>query len=338
MNHFPTSTTPLLVFLVAACGDGTGPGDGCEPADLVLPATASGVLAISNVFVLPMDGTGLLEGQTVVVRGDRIERVGPAAQVVVPSEAVVIDGTCRLVMPGMADMHVHMGWKADAILLLANGVTTAREMWGSTAHLDFRNEILAGGHPGPSLSVGSAGIRSTEFMESIEILDPADAAGVVNRLADVGYDFIKVHEDIRSAVYDAVIAAADARGIAVAGHAGLNLTVTQVLGGSQTSIEHIATAFLSELRTTEGLVPVWFDPPLDQSSVDALASRLAVGGAWVTPTLVTLRKLFTPQEESEFSGLPEARYLARSRIQSWRDRGPWGPSSRRDGALEERNK
>ena len=103
----------------------------CRPSVFAFPATASGTIAYVNVNVLPMDGGPYLRDQTVLIEGDRITRVGPLAEVRVPDGAVQLDGTCRVLMPGLTDMHVHLGYTTELVLLLANGVTTVREMWGA---------------------------------------------------------------------------------------------------------------------------------------------------------------------------------------------------------------
>jgi len=45
--------------------------------------------------------------QTVVIRGDRIEKLGPAASTSVPAGAQVIDGAGKWLIPGLTDAHVH---------------------------------------------------------------------------------------------------------------------------------------------------------------------------------------------------------------------------------------
>jgi hypothetical protein len=43
----------------------------------------------------------------------------------------VIDGSGKYLLPGLIDMHVHLGDNEDDLLLyLVNGVTTIRNMWG----------------------------------------------------------------------------------------------------------------------------------------------------------------------------------------------------------------
>src|SRR5687768_11678457 len=65
------------------------------------------VTAFVDVTVVPMDRDTTVPGQTVVVRGDRIVEVGPAASVKVPAGAVRVEGKGRYLMPGLAEMHAH---------------------------------------------------------------------------------------------------------------------------------------------------------------------------------------------------------------------------------------
>lgn len=306
----------------------------CRPSAFAFPATASGTIAYVNVNVLPMDGGPYLRDQTVLIEGDRITRVGPVAEVRVPDGAVQLDGTCRVLMPGLTDMHVHLGYTTELVLLLANGVTTVREMWGGTGHLDLRDEIARGEVLGPTMIVGSTGLRATVFMgRTIVINDPAEADSIVASLAAAGYDFVKVHEDLTASVYDAVVAAAEQHGIAVAGHAPFPAGLERVLATDQTSIEHMANAFLPFLGSGGG-TPSWWNAPLDGSSIEALARRLGSEGVWVTPTLATLRAMLTPEEEAAYPSRTEVRYLTPRRLNNWQEVGPWGSWRAREGAIE----
>src|SRR5215475_6778992 len=88
---------------------------------------AIGALGLAGARAQPVDdrpiaivhGT-LLDGRggppvrdaTVVIRGRVIEAASRAGDVAIPEDAQVIDATGKTVMPGLADMHVHLhgGW------------------------------------------------------------------------------------------------------------------------------------------------------------------------------------------------------------------------------------
>ena len=115
----------VAINIPAARGDSTPPP---QPQSTTVSGT---VTAFVGVHVVPMDREHVLEDRTVLVRGDRIVRIGPAGDVAVPAGAAVIDGRGKYLMPGLADMHVHVWCEGDLLLYVANGVTTVRNMSGA---------------------------------------------------------------------------------------------------------------------------------------------------------------------------------------------------------------
>ena len=112
---------------------------GC--AHLDPPTVALRDVTVVNV----MDGS-LRADQTVLIAGNRITAVGPAAKIRVSRNAAVIDAAGGFLMPGLWDMHVHsvanvaldmavrsvaaMDWHFP--LFLAWGVTGVRNMNSGT--------------------------------------------------------------------------------------------------------------------------------------------------------------------------------------------------------------
>jgi len=105
------------------------------------------ITAFKNTHLVPMTNEKIIENQTVLVKGDRIFKIGPANQVAIPPEAKVIEGQGAYLMPGLADMHAHLAgdWPLHPLdLYLANGVTTVRDLDGRDYMLQWRDEIKAG--------------------------------------------------------------------------------------------------------------------------------------------------------------------------------------------------
>ncbi|HEX2532634.1 MAG TPA: hypothetical protein VHK69_02795, partial [Chitinophagaceae bacterium] len=65
-------------------------------------------IVITPVTVLTMESATPLRQQTVVVRGGRVVTLGDAGKVRYSSDAQVIDGTGKYLMPGLAEMHAHV--------------------------------------------------------------------------------------------------------------------------------------------------------------------------------------------------------------------------------------
>ena len=121
----------------------------------------------------------------VVVRGDRIESIGPRTSI--PPGSVVIDLGDATLLPGFIDAHTHLGWayaanydqremermrKSSAEFALdasvwvrktlMAGFTTVRDL-GSTDFIDIalRNAIRDGAIAGPRMLVAVRGIGAT---------------------------------------------------------------------------------------------------------------------------------------------------------------------------------
>jgi len=97
-----------------------------QPKSNLPPPSASSSAAFVNVNVVPMESESVLAGQTVVTQQGRITAMGPANSTLIPDGATVIEGHGRYLMPGLADMHVHLEGReefGDAPLFLAYGIT-----------------------------------------------------------------------------------------------------------------------------------------------------------------------------------------------------------------------
>jgi imidazolonepropionase-like amidohydrolase len=94
----------VLAALVAAC-DPAADRPGAAPADQVTVLTGARLI----------DGTGgqPIENAVLVLRGERIESVGPAGSVTIPEGAEVIDVAGRTIMPGIINLHGHLALTDD---------------------------------------------------------------------------------------------------------------------------------------------------------------------------------------------------------------------------------
>src|SRR2546428_3397673 len=104
-------------------------------------------LAIIHVSVADGTGAPLQREMTVLIRGTHITAVGPSASTPVPTDARVIDGSGRYLIPGLWDMHVHLtvAGRISVSLFPVNGVTGVRDMGGDLATVDgFRADIARG--------------------------------------------------------------------------------------------------------------------------------------------------------------------------------------------------
>src|SRR5262249_21711869 len=200
------------------------------------------VTAFTGVHVVPMDTERVLDDQNVLVRGDRIVAVGPAASTPIPPGATRIDAHGRWLMPGLVDMHVHFNDPGDASLFVANGVTTVRNMWGFPATLELRRECASGTRLGPTIYTAGPILdgRPPIWPGStvIETADEAEKEIAAEKAA--GCDFVKVYNRLSREAYAGILAAARKHGMRVVGHVPDAVGLDGVLAArGQESIEHL---------------------------------------------------------------------------------------------------
>jgi imidazolonepropionase-like amidohydrolase len=266
-------------------------------------------IAFVDVNLIPMDREPVVSHQTVLVQGDRIVRIGPAAKVIPGANALRVDGRGKYLMPGLVDMHVHLFNSKDLLLYLANGVTTIRNLGGYAAAdsiLQIRREVAEGKRLGPTIYSSGNWLDGEPPYRKINtvVRTPAEARAVVERQRAEGYDFIKVYQNLSPEVYREIVRVARAEGIPVTGHIPTEVGVEGVLESGQVGVDHVGQ-FMGE------------GPP------EPLAKRVSHAGISVTTTLVMLRLAFTlrgaPELVESLLARPEARYLSPATRQFWRD-------------------
>jgi imidazolonepropionase-like amidohydrolase len=134
----------------------------------VAPSRATAQRAIAFVNVALLDGRAgpVSPDVTVIVRGATIVSVSPSASAVIPTGASVIQARGKVLMPGLADMHVHLtgGWdgeRPDMLgfagyldALLYAGVTTVHDLGNVLPYVQqLKQEINAGRLRGPRLFI-----------------------------------------------------------------------------------------------------------------------------------------------------------------------------------------
>lgn len=214
---------------------------------LAVPVFREGppVTVIEHVTVLPMDGRDPLTDQTVVVRGESIERVGPSRAIRLPDGARRIDGRGRYLIPGLADMHVHP-YDTDGLpSYLAFGVTTIAVMHGFPAVLEWRDRIKRGELAGPTIYSAGPSVNGypagNPLFVSVE--DPGEARAVVAEQHRAGYDFVKVYSMLNPSEFAAILAEAKRVGMPVFGHIPWQVGWRGIIEQGQAAVAHVEEFF-----------------------------------------------------------------------------------------------
>ncbi len=297
--------------------------------------------------VVLIDGTdrGAVPGMSIAISGDRIVAIRPTDKMVAESVQVRIDGRGMYLIPGLWDMHTHQGAYRERgfPLYLANGVTTVRDVGTDLQQIGYwRQEVQAGRTLGPNIVMAGPILDDPTVVlmapnGRVGLTTAADAERVVDSLAAMGVDFIKVHSLLSREPYFAVLRQARKHGLAVVGHVPDEVTVREAIDSGQRTIEHtfglafengaqaaaIRSAFqaeAAELRATlsgrEVVERVFVSKVAAIDSAiavtDSVAARefaeYAAGkNVWFDPTFVVTQTRYRPNDP-ELRNLPEYRY------------------------------
>jgi imidazolonepropionase-like amidohydrolase len=244
----------LVVLFVIICMPYLSAQDGRAQEGL---RTSQIVAIIGGRLVDVAKGTEV-DNTVVLVAGDHIRAVGREGAIAIPPEAKVVDAHSKWLMPGLTDMHVHVGKTLfiSPQLYLASGVTTVRDTGGDVTVLRFLDRNIRSGKtigprlyfagqilnapPPASMLVGiPTGILQGDLSGWILVDSEQRGVSAVNFLADQGASFIKVYNDISENVLIAVVTAAHARGLPVAGHIPRVMTMTRAIEIGMDCLEHI---------------------------------------------------------------------------------------------------
>jgi imidazolonepropionase-like amidohydrolase len=250
------------------------------------PRLATADLAFVDVNVVPMDTRRVLRHQTVLIEGDRITALGPADEIEVPARATIVQGDGRYLMPGLADMHVHLE-REDLRAYVDHGITTVRNMWGFPDVQAMQREIASGKLLGPTIHSISPGLDGTppKWPLTQLVLEPSQADSVVGVQYDSGWRTLKLYQDLHRDVYNAIVVAARARGMDYVGHVPTRVGLTHVLDSGQRSIEHLG-GYARELGGAGGW---WMS--IDEDRLPFVVAQTREASAWNCPTLAIFAEI-----------------------------------------------
>jgi len=172
--------------------------------------TSAQDFAIEHVSVLTMDSAQMLRDQTVLISGGKVTNVDGSARVRIPEGFRSISGRGKYLLPGLADMHVHLQSPIDLTEFLINGVTTAFDLNGKSGYLQWRTQIKTGKILGPQLFLSGPYFRDPEPV--------GEAMQRVDEIAAAGYDAIKIKNNVTREEFDAIVEEAKKKNLLILGH------------------------------------------------------------------------------------------------------------------------
>jgi imidazolonepropionase-like amidohydrolase len=199
-------------------GAGVQPCFGIDGGTLKCPEAAR-TIALRAGKLFDSNAGRMLTNQVVLINGERITDVGPAAQVRIPAGAQVIDLSRETVLPGLIDAHSHIfnnakdGISREMATMIAiqnaqanlrAGFTGLRDMTShgnGYADVDVRNAFDKGLVDGPRMQVSTRGIvwsgaanaRPNNPLAAAVVTTPDEARAAVRDQIGKGADWIKLY-------------------------------------------------------------------------------------------------------------------------------------------------
>jgi imidazolonepropionase-like amidohydrolase len=322
-------------------------------------------LAITHVTLIDGTGAAALPDMTVFVSDERIAAIGLSRSVSIPRGTKSLDATGKFLIPGLVDMHVHLTGASEPTgsrefilpLLLANGITTVRDMGGDLdALLKLRHEIESGKLQAPGIYFAGPYLDGSPpfFQPSLVVTNATEAAGDVHSLISRGADFIKVQSNLSREAYFAIADVCRREHITFVGHVPDHVTAAEASDAGQKSIEHLTGVLRACSSEEPSLMRKQFavgpkKPTIGQSmnrelawqiellqsysaeQADALIVKFLRNQTWQVPTLILLRNDAFPTPENDPSRDSRRKYIPLQVLANWEK----GTKDRDEGATAE---
>jgi imidazolonepropionase-like amidohydrolase len=308
-------------------------------------------LAITHVTVLDMTEAAPLVDQTVLIEKQHIAAIGSSSAVAIPRGAQILDARGKFLIPGLTDMHIHLtatgepngSRKFMLPLLLANGITSVRDMGGYLESLiPLRKEIEEGKRLGPRIVTPGPYLDGSppSFEPSLVVTNRVQADEDVHQLVALGVDFIKVQSMLGREAYFAIAQAARREHITFVGHVPDRVTASEAADAGQHSIEHLTNVLRGCSRDEPKLMREQLYIPLKQETSEQshrrivdwqhelldsywperaanLVAKFKEKDVWQTPTLILLKNDAFPTTESLTAPDARGKYIPPRTLEIW---------------------
>ena len=290
--------------------------------------------AITDISVIDVEKGIALAGQTVLIVGERIDKMGAQTEINIPEGAQIINGHGLYLIPGFVDAHVHY-FDAPVFgrLMIANGVLLVRDMGMPNEYiLKLRDELNRGEMLGPEMIATGAildGYPPLIPSISLGIQTPEQGRAVVRQQAEAGVDMIKVYNKLDKKVFLAILEEAHKVGLKVAAHLPESVYIEDAAAAGLSSSEHffgfekvIAKLLGEPVKLSYagmGSQADYFQrlSEVNPTELQALYQRIRASGLTICPTIITF-KATTEVKTFQTGSFPQREYISPSVLDLWK--------------------
>ena len=273
-----------------------------------LPKVPRDPVAFTHVRAF-VDGMRFVEDQTVIVNNGVITQIGSSAATATPVNAQVVDGAGMTLIPGLWDVHQHVGDDSSGPMLMALGITSVRDPGNNNALTLARAERRAKGellmpHVYPSMLIDGKGPNTAQVGSVATSQD--DAIAIVRKAKADGFVGIKFYGTFNPAWVKATAAEAHRLGLHVHGHLPAGMRTMEAIDDGYGEITHIYFVIMQAMPDSvvnqsngiarmEGPGRYAKDVDLNADPMRLLIGRMAERKIVSDPTLVVVESLYVPE-------------------------------------------
>lgn len=255
----------------------------------------SGPVRIRNVRVFDPAAKVLSAASDVSFAGNRITGILPAGSTATPGETT-IDGEGGTLVPGLFEMHGHMG-QEEALMNVLAGITSVRDMGNDNAVLDVLIDRIGKGEvAGPRITRSGFIEGKSPFSSATGMLagSQEEALAAVRWYAARGYSQAKLYNSMKPEWAKATVAEAHRLGLRVAGHVPAFSSADAMIAAGFDEITHVNQLMLGwvlnpdeDTRTLFRFTAMRRFPALDLKSakVQATLDSMVAGKVAHEPTI-----------------------------------------------------
>jgi imidazolonepropionase-like amidohydrolase len=271
-----------------------------------VPATP---VAFTNVKLFDADKKVFRPAQTVVADKGKIVAVGPSASTRPPAGARIIEGRGHTLVPGLWDVHMHVGDEYALLQELSIGVTSVRDP-GNNDRLTIdrrarwqRGELL-GPHVYPSSLIDGKGPNTAQVANVAT--SEAEALELVRKAKANGFNGVKFYGTFNPAWLKPAIDEAHKLGLHVHGHVPQGMRPLEAVNLGYDEVTHVNWLMMQAMPDSviqasngiqrfEGPGRYAKDVDLDSPEMKAWIGAMAARKVYSDPTMIAFESLYVPE-------------------------------------------
>lgn len=202
-------------------------------------------IIIKDINIIPMTRAGLIRQQSVLIKSGKIVSIGESRNFLASKGTIIINGKGKYLMPGLADMHVHLpeDKKIEKLLLsnVAAGVTQIRVMNSVEPQIQLRENLSK------KTQLISPNIHYSRLVKSNETFTKLQSDSLMKQLKLEKITFIKLLSLSNEQTFENLTKSANQYNITIGGHypvyqkdgKSVRLDIEKVIASNYKSIEHL---------------------------------------------------------------------------------------------------